>query len=58
MTIKGRTFDVQVDPTEMFEHLDWSTLPAWMSYAEARNGRISLFNDIVYANVSGSGGFR
>ena len=57
MTIKGRTFDVQVDPIEMFEHLDWSTLPAWMSYAEARSGPISLFNDIVYANVSGSGGF-
>ena len=57
MTIKGRTFDVQVDPIEVWIASDWSTLPAWMSYAEARNGRISLFNDIVYANVGGSGGF-
>ena len=56
-TIKGRTFDVQVDPIEMLEHLDWSTLPAWMSYAEARNGPIGLFNDIVYANVTGSKDF-
>ena len=39
------------------DHLDWSTLPAWMSYAEARKGQISFFNDIVYANVSGSGDF-
>lgn len=56
-TIKGRTFDVQVDPVEMLEHLDWSTLPAWMSYAEARRGPISVFNDIVYANISGSKDF-
>ena len=56
-TIKGRTFDVQVDPIEMLDHLNWSTLPAWMSYAEARNGPIGLFNDIVYANVTGSKDF-
>lgn len=56
-TIKGRTFDVQVDPIEMLEHLNWSTLPAWMSYGEARNGPIGLFNDIVYANVTGSKDF-
>ncbi len=57
MTVKGRKFDVQVDPIEMLDHLNWSTLPAWMSYAEARNGPIGLFNDIVYANITGSGGF-
>ena len=57
MTVKGRTFDVQVDTIEMLDHLNWSTLPAWMSYAEARNGPISLFNDIVYANVTGSKDF-
>ena len=57
MTIKGRTFDVQVDPIEMLDHLNWSTLPAWMSYAEARNGPIGLFNDIVYVNVTGSKDF-
>ncbi len=57
MGIKGRSFDVQADPSEILGHLDWSTLPAWMSYAEARNGPIGLFNDIVYANIAGSKGF-
>ena len=57
VTIKGRPFDVQVDPIEILDHLNWSTLPAWMSYAEARNGPISLFNDIVYVNVTGSKDF-
>jgi hypothetical protein len=56
-TIKGRAFDVQVTPIELLDHLNWSTLPAWMSYAEARNGPVGLFNDIVYANVSGSKDF-
>jgi len=56
MVVKGRAFDVAVDPIQLFEHLDWSTLPAWMSYAEARRGPLSLFNDIIYANVTGSGG--
>ena len=55
--IKGRSFDVQADPSQIFGHLDWSELPAWMSYAEARNGPIGLFNDIVYANISGSKDF-
>jgi hypothetical protein len=57
MAIKGREFDVQANPSQILGHLDWSTLPAWMSYAEARNGPIGLFNDIVYANISGSKGF-
>ncbi len=56
MVVKGRAFDVAVDPVQLVEHLDWSTLPAWMSYAEARRGPLSLFNDIIYANVTGSGG--
>jgi hypothetical protein len=55
--IKGRSFDVSIDPSDMFSHLDWSTLPAWMSYAEARRGPVGLFNDIVYASLSGSKGF-
>src|SRR5262249_51971761 len=50
-------FDVQADPSQIFSHLDWSTLPAWMSYTEARNGPVGLFNDIVYANIAGSKGF-
>jgi hypothetical protein len=55
--IKGRSFDVSIDPSDVFGHLDWSTLPAWMSYAEARRGPIGLFNDVVYASLSGSRGF-
>ncbi len=57
MAIRGREFDVQANPSQILGHLDWSTLPAWMSYAEARNGPIGLFNDIVYANISGSKDF-
>jgi len=56
-TIKGHAFDVSVGPSEIFGHLDWSTLPAWMSYAEARRGPLSLFNDVVYASISDSRGF-
>lgn len=58
MTIRGRSFDVQADPSAILGHLDWDTIPAWMSYAEARNGPIGLFNDIVYANVSNSRDFQ
>jgi hypothetical protein len=57
MAVKGRPLDVNVDPSQIFGNLNWSTLPAWMSYAEARNGPVSLFNDIVYANLSGTKGF-
>ena len=57
VAVKGRTLDVSVAPNEILEHLDWSTLPSWMSYAEARYGRLSLFNDIVYSKVSGSRDF-
>jgi hypothetical protein len=57
MVVKGRTLDVAVDPVEIIDHLDWSTLPIWMSYAEARRGPLSLFNDIVYSQLSDSGSF-
>ena len=57
MVVKGRAFDVAVDPGQIIDALDWSTLPLWMSYAEARHGPLSLFNDIVYTQLSGSGGF-
>jgi hypothetical protein len=57
MVVKGRPFDVAVDPGQIIDALDWSTLPIWMSYAEARHGPLSLFNDIVYTQLSGSGGF-
>jgi len=58
MVVKGRALDVAVDPSKVINHLDWPTIvPAWMSYAEARRGPLSLFNDIVYTQLSGGGGF-
>jgi hypothetical protein len=58
VVVKGRGFDVAVDPAQLITALDWPTIvPAWMSYAEARRGPLSLFNDIVWADVSGGGGF-
>ncbi|MFA7305891.1 MAG: hypothetical protein WC026_04390 [Hyphomicrobium sp.] len=58
MAIKGHNFDVNVDPSQIYGNLDWSSLPAWMSYAEARRGPIGLFNDIVYANLTNSKRFQ
>lgn len=57
MVVKGRPFDVAVDPAQIIDALDWSHLPAWFSYAEARRGPLSFFNDVVYARLSGSDGF-
>jgi hypothetical protein len=58
VAVKGRPFDVAVDPADVINHLDWpSIVPAWMSYIEAHRGPLSLFNDVVYANVSGGTGF-
>jgi hypothetical protein len=45
-TVKGRTTDVDVGPFRVLEHIDG--VP-WMSYAEARKGRLGFYNDIVYA---------
>jgi hypothetical protein len=58
MVVKGRALDVAVDPSEIINHLDWPDIvPVWASYAEARHGPLSLFNDIVWTDLSGSGGF-
>jgi hypothetical protein len=58
VVVRGRGLDVAVDPAQVIDHLDWPTIiPAWMSHAEASRGLLSLFNDIVYADVTGSGGF-
>jgi hypothetical protein len=58
VVVKGRTLDVAVDPAQLIDHLNWPDIvPAWMSHAEARRGPLSLFNDIVWADVTGSGGF-
>jgi hypothetical protein len=59
VVVKGRALDVSVDPAQLIDHLNWPDIvPAWMSHAEARRGPLSLFNDIVWADVAGSGGFK
>ena len=57
LTVKGRSFDVDVSARQVVDALDWSGIPAWFSYAEARNGRVALFNDIVYSKLAGAGDF-
>jgi hypothetical protein len=49
MVVKGRAFDVAVDPIQIIDALDWSTLPLWMSYAEARRGRLLLSVSMLQA---------
>ena len=57
LVVKGRSFDVDVSAGQVLDALDWSQLPAWFSYAEARNGRLFLFNDILYSKLTGSQDF-
>jgi hypothetical protein len=58
VVVKGRTLDVAVDPAQVIDALNWPDIvPAWFSYAEARRGPLSLFNDVVWGDFSGSGGF-
>jgi hypothetical protein len=58
VVVKGRTLDVAVDPAQIIDALNWPDIvPAWFSYAEARRGPLSLFNDIVWADLDGSEGF-
>jgi hypothetical protein len=55
VTVKGVTGSLYVNPYQVLEHLE--RMP-WMSYVEARNGPLILYNDIFYAklgvNVSGA----
>ena len=48
---------MDVTAGQVLDALDWSGIPAWFSYAEARNGRLFLFNDIAYAKLAGSKSF-
>ena len=58
VVVKGRTLDVAIDPAQIIDDLNWPAIvPAWFSYAEARRGPLSLFNDIVWANLDDSEGF-
>jgi hypothetical protein len=48
-TVKGRTTDIDVGPFRVLEHIDG--VPG-MGYAEARNGPLALYGDIIYAPLS------
>jgi hypothetical protein len=47
-TVKGRTVSIDANPIEVLEHLDAAP---WMSYVEARRGRLAFYNDIFYAKL-------
>jgi hypothetical protein len=51
-TVKGRTTDIDVGPFRVLEHIDG--IPG-MGYAEARNGPLALYGDIIYAPLSVGG---
>lgn len=57
-SVRGRTLEIDATPRDIIGALDWSTLPTWMSYAEARHGHLTLFNDIVYSKLAGASGFQ
>lgn len=57
VAVKGRPLSVDASPDDIIGSLDWSGIPAWMSYFEARNGRLALFNDINYSKLAGSASF-
>ena len=54
-TIKGRTVDVDVGFNDLMDLVRNSEIPkdlvALMGYFEARNGRLSLFADVVYMKI-------
>lgn len=47
---KGREFTVDENPAEILQSLDF----VWMSYMQTRRGAVTLFADIIYADVSNS----
>ena len=55
-TVKGRTTDVDVGFNELMDLVRQSEIPkdllALMGYFEARNGRLSLFADLVYMKIA------
>jgi hypothetical protein len=55
--VKSVDIDVDVGPDDILSSLDWSTLPVWMSYGELRNGRLTLFNDIMWTALEAGAGF-
>jgi hypothetical protein len=58
-TVKGRTTDVDVDFNDLMNLIRRSEIPkdllALMGYFEARNGRFSVFADLVYLKIGLNG---
>ncbi len=50
VTVKDRTADLNINPVTVVEHLE--RMP-WFSYLEVRNGPVSFYNDVIYANIGG-----
>jgi hypothetical protein len=48
--VRGRGFTVEQTPIQVLEHLDL----VWMSYMQARQGPVTLFSDIIYADLGDS----
>jgi hypothetical protein len=51
--VRGRSFSVSVTPIEVLEDLNF----AWMSYQQAKNGPLTLFSDVIYADEASGGSF-
>jgi hypothetical protein len=51
--IEGRSFEVAQNPAQVLESLRM----VWMSYAQAKKGPLTLFNDTMYASVGNSDSF-
>lgn len=51
--VRGRSFAVSENPAQVLESLDF----AWMSYMQARRGAVTLFSDVIYADVTNDGSF-
>ena len=58
-TVKGRTTDVDVGYSDLGDLIRRSEIPkdlfAFMGYFEARNGRFSIFSDLVYLKIALNG---
>jgi hypothetical protein len=52
--IGGRTADVDISFSEIFDALDWSPPPVMIA-GEARNGRYALFTDFIYLGTEEGG---
>jgi hypothetical protein len=57
VSARGRTFNLDVPPSTILNALDGKGIPAWMSYAEARNGPFAVFADVVFVRLSESASF-